>query len=88
MAEVYRATDHRLRREVAIKVLPPQLGYSPDLRVRFGRVAQTAAGLSHPNIVSISDVGERDALVWFVMRWWRVRAFARRWSGKVPSPLA
>ena len=67
MAVVFRATDRRLRREVAIKVLPPELGYSPDLRTRFVREAQTAAQLSHPNIVQIFDVGESDELVWFVM---------------------
>lgn len=67
MGAVYRATDRRLRREVAIKVLPPALGYSEEARARFVREARIAAGLSHPNIVSIHDVGEADELVWFVM---------------------
>ena len=67
MGVVYRATDRRLRREVAIKVLPPALGYSAELRERFVREARIAAGLSHPNIVSIHDVGESGDLVWFVM---------------------
>lgn len=67
MGAVYRATDRRLRREVAIKVLPPELGYSEDLRARFVREAQMAAQLSHPNIVPIYDVGDRDDLVWFIM---------------------
>jgi hypothetical protein len=67
MGAVYRATDRRLRREVAIKILPPELGFSADYRARFVREAQLAAGLSHPNIVPIYDVGEKDDLTWFVM---------------------
>jgi hypothetical protein len=67
MGAVYRASDRRLRRDVAVKVLPPELGYSEALRSRFVREAQMAAQLSHPNIVPIYDVGERDDLVWFVM---------------------
>ena len=64
---VYRATDIRLNRLVAIKILPPELGYNPDVRTRFVREAQTAAQLSHPNIVPIYSVDERDGLVYFVM---------------------
>ncbi|MCH7875622.1 MAG: protein kinase [Gemmatimonadetes bacterium] len=67
MAVVFRATDRRLRREVAVKVLPPQLGYSPNLHARFVREAQMAAQLSHPNIVQIYDVGEQAELAWFIM---------------------
>jgi hypothetical protein len=87
MAEVYRATDRRLRREVAIKVLPPQLGYSPDLRARFGREAQTAAGLSHPNIVSIYDVGDRDDLVWFVMALVEGESLRAKVEREGPQPI-
>ncbi len=67
MGVVYRATDRKLRREVAIKVLPPELAYRPDVRQRFLREAQTAAQLSHPHIVPIYAVEERDGLVCFVM---------------------
>lgn len=67
MGVVYRATDRKLRREVAIKVLPPELAYRADVRQRFLREAQTAAQLSHPNIVPIYAVEERDGLVCFVM---------------------
>src|SRR5262245_26042396 len=67
MGEVYRAFDRRLRRSVAVKVLLPHLVYSPEMRARFVREAQTAAGLSHPHVVTIYDVGSRDELVWFVM---------------------
>ncbi len=70
MAVVYRATDTRLHRTVAIKVLPPDLAFNADVRTRFIREAQTAAQLNHPNIVPIYSVDEKDggdALVYFVM---------------------
>ena len=69
MAAVYRATDLRLHRTVAIKVLPPDVAFNSDVRVRFIREAQTAAQLSHPNIVPIYAVDEKDngSVVFFVM---------------------
>ena len=67
MAVVYRATDLRLRREVAVKVLPPDLAFRPDVRARFMREAETAAQLNHPNIVPIFSVDERGGIVFFVM---------------------
>ncbi len=67
MGVVFRAVDTRLRRDAAIKVLPPELSYRDDLRERFTREAQLAGGLSHPNIVPIYDVGEGEGLVWYEM---------------------
>jgi serine/threonine-protein kinase len=67
MAAVYRARDLRLRRLVAIKVLPPDLAFREEVRTRFLREAQTAAQLNHPNIVPIFSVDERSGLVYFVM---------------------
>ena len=67
MAVVYRALDVRLNRRVAVKVLPPELAYHADVRERFLREAQTAAALSHPNIVPIFSVDERAGIVYFVM---------------------
>jgi serine/threonine-protein kinase len=67
MAAVYRARDVRLNRVVAIKVLPPELAFNPSVRSRFLREAQMAAQLTHPNIVPIYAVDERDGLVYFVM---------------------
>src|SRR5437762_9465726 len=67
MAAVYRARDVRLRRRVAIKVLPPEAAYRTDVKTRFLREAETAAQLSHPNIVPIYSVDERDGIVFFVM---------------------
>ena len=67
MAVVYRATDLRLHRRVAIKVLPPELAFNADVRERFLREAQTSAQLSHPRIVPIYTVDEREGIVYFVM---------------------
>ena len=67
MSVVYRARDVRLRRDVAIKILPPELGFVANVRERFMREAQTAAQLEHPNIVPIYGVEEKDTLVWIVM---------------------
>jgi eukaryotic-like serine/threonine-protein kinase len=67
MGIVYRAKDRRLKRTVAIKVLPPELAYRGEIRTRFLREAETAAQLSHPNIVPIYSVDERDGIVYFVM---------------------
>lgn len=67
MGVVFRARDERLKRPVAIKVLPPELAFRTDIRQRFLREAETAARLSHPNIVPIHAVGDKDELVYFVM---------------------
>jgi serine/threonine-protein kinase len=67
MSVVYSARDRRLNRQVAIKVLPPELAYDPAIRTRFTREAQTSAQLSHAHIVPIYDVGERDGIAYFVM---------------------
>lgn len=67
MGVVYRARDERLQRRVAVKVLPPELAMSQEIRERFSREAQTAARLSHPHIVPIHDVGEGKGIVYFVM---------------------
>ncbi|HEY5547158.1 MAG TPA: protein kinase [Gemmatimonadaceae bacterium] len=67
MGIVYKARDRRLKRLVAIKVLPPELAFRSEIRTRFLREAETAAQLSHPNIVPIYSVDERDGIVYFVM---------------------
>lgn len=67
MGIVYRARDRRLKRSVAVKLLPPDLAYRSDIRSRFLREAETAAQLNHPSIVPIYTVGEADNLVFFVM---------------------
>lgn len=67
MAVVYRALDRRLRRKVALKVLPPDLAFRADVRSRFLREAQMAAQLSHPHIVPIFAVDETGGMVYFAM---------------------
>jgi serine/threonine protein kinase len=67
MGIVYRAKDKRLKRQVAIKLLPPELAFRSEIKSRFLREAETAAQLSHPNIVPIYTVDEQEQLVFFVM---------------------
>jgi serine/threonine protein kinase len=66
MGEVYRARDHRLARDVAIKILAPSIAADHDAVLRFEREARSLAALNHPNIAAIYDVlesGGRGALV-------------------------
>jgi serine/threonine-protein kinase len=65
-AEVYAATDERLGRALAVKVLRAELA-STRSRERFVREARAAAQVRHPNVLSIFDVGDKDGIVWFTM---------------------
>jgi serine/threonine protein kinase len=67
MGEVYRARDERLKRDVAIKVLPADLAADAERRSRFEREALAASGLSHPNILTIYDIGSSDSTVYIAM---------------------
>src|SRR6266850_4489814 len=67
MGVVYRARDEKLKRRVAIKVLPPELAFQSDIRARFSREAETAARLSHPHIVPIHTVGEGNGVAYIIM---------------------
>jgi TolB-like protein len=66
MGEVYRARDGRLKREVAIKVLPASLSDDPDRLRRFEKEAQAASALNHPNIMAVFDIGSQDATSYIV----------------------
>jgi serine/threonine-protein kinase len=66
-AEVFRVRDLRLKRDLAVKVLRPDLGLSPDLVMRFRREAETIANLRHPHIVPVYDVGEAEGLAYLIM---------------------
>ena len=66
MGVVYRAHDNAMGRDVALKVLTADLEDDPDIRTRFHREAEAAARLSHPNIITIFDVGE-DADRFFIV---------------------
>jgi Tol biopolymer transport system component len=67
MGIVCRAFDTQLRRPVALKILPPELRSSPDRRERFLREARAASVLSHPNIISIFEVGSDRGLDFIAM---------------------
>ena len=67
MGEVYRAKDTRLGREVAIKVLPDHLSGDASALARFEREAKVLAALSHPNILTIFDVGRDNGVSFVVM---------------------
>jgi len=64
MGEVWRAHDARLKRDVAIKVLPAGLARDPDRIARFEREARAASALNHPNIVSVYDIGRDKGTYW------------------------
>jgi Protein kinase domain len=67
MAEVYRAQEPRLGREVAIKVLPPHLAQDAGYVNRFRFEAQRVAALTHPNVVPVYNYGEERGLLYIVM---------------------
>ena len=67
MASVYEATDIRLDRAVAVKVMHPGLGDDDEFAARFVREARAAARLSHPNVVAVYDQGDEDGTVYLAM---------------------
>ena len=67
MSEVYKAKCHVLNRFVAIKVLKPEFSSDVNFVTKFRIEAQSAAGLSHPNIVNVYDVGEDNGVYYIVM---------------------
>jgi serine/threonine-protein kinase len=69
MAEVYRAYDRMLERHVAVKILRPELSSDPQFRERFRQEARAAANLSHPNIVTIHDIGLDGGQLYIVMEY-------------------
>ncbi len=86
MGVVYSARDLKLKRRVAIKLLPPDLAFREGVKKRFVREAQTAARLAHPHIVPIHAVGEADDLVYFVMAYVDGESLGQRLKrrGKLP----
>lgn len=67
MARVYRAIDTVLGRQVALKVLAPQLASDPEFSARFRREGKIVAALQHPHIVTLFDVGETDGIQYLAM---------------------
>src|SRR5580700_1587715 len=66
MGEVYRARDTRLLRDVALKILPESFTNDPERLRRFEQEARSVAGLNHPNIVSVYDVGQANGIHYIV----------------------
>ena len=67
MSDVYKAKDHKLNRYVAVKVLKQEFSENANFVSKFRIEAQAAAGLMHPNIVNVYDVGEEDNIYYIVM---------------------
>lgn len=67
MSDVYKAKDHKLNRFVAVKVLKQEFGENVNFVSKFRIEAQAAAGLMHPNIVNVYDVGEENEIHYIVM---------------------
>src|SRR6478609_8662083 len=81
MGEVYRARDSRLKRDVAIKVLPATFSSDADRLRRFEQEAQTAGGLNHPNITAVHDFGEHDGAPYIVTELLEGETLRARMSG-------
>jgi len=86
MGEVYRATDTRLERTVAIKVLHPDSFLKPEMRRRFEREARTISKISHQNICTLHDIGQEDGIDYLVMEYIEGQTLAKRLE-KGPLPL-
>ncbi len=67
MADVYKAKDHKLNRLVAVKVMKAEFSEDKNFIAKFRKEAQAAAALTHPNIVSVFDVGEDNGIYYIVM---------------------
>jgi Protein kinase domain len=86
MGEVYRATDTRLGRTVAVKVLWPRLASDPDQRARFEREARAVSSLNHPHICTLYDVGETGETQYLVLEHLEGETLAAR-VARGPLPL-
>src|SRR5215472_2515015 len=89
MAEVYRARDSRIGREIALKVVNESLASSPDLVRRFEQEARIAGSLNHPNIVALYDVGVHEGAPYFVTELLEGESLRQRLArGRVPLGTA
>ncbi len=78
MGEVYKATDTRLDRTVAIKIMPDHVAMNEELRSRFQREAKAISSLNHPNICTLHDVGHEDGTDFLVMEFIEGESLAQR----------
>ena len=88
MANVYLAEDEELGRRVAIKILNDRHANDDQFVERFRREAKNAAGLSHPNIVSIYDRGEAEGTYYIAMEYLEGRSLKERIVAEGPLPIA
>ncbi len=86
MGVVYRAEDTKLRRQVALKVLPPELVGNEERRLRFLREARAAAAVTHPNIATIHEVDEVEGVVFIAMELVEGKTLRALIAGK-PMPI-
>ncbi len=86
-AEVFAVRDTRLKRELALKVLRPDLILTEALVARFRREAEAVAALEHPNIVPVYDVGEADGICWLVMPLVRGETLKTRLARELRLPI-
>jgi eukaryotic-like serine/threonine-protein kinase len=85
-AKVFLARDEELNRPVAVKILDERFAADEAFRARFSREARVAAGLSHPNVVTVFDVGEADGRPFIVMEYIEGRTLADRLREEGPLP--
>ena len=89
MAEVYRARDTRLNREVALKVVNEALAGDPELVRRFEQEARLAGSLNHPNLVAVHDLGLHDGAPYFITELLQGESLRHRLShGRIPLDSA
>jgi serine/threonine protein kinase len=86
MGEVYLAQDPRLGRTVALKILPGDLAADPERMQRFAREARAASALNHPNVATVSDVGQSDGIHFIAMEHVEGETIAARIAGRPLSP--
>ena len=87
MGEVYKATDTRLGRTVAIKVLPAHVAGDPAFRARFEREAKAISSLNHPHICTLHDIGHQEGTDFLVMEYLEGETLSNRLA-RGPLPLA
>src|SRR5262250_3794683 len=89
MAEVYRARDTRLGRDIALKVVNEALAGDPELVRRFEQEARLAGSLNHPNLVAVYDVGVQDGAAYFITELLKGESLRERLSrGRIPMQTA